>query len=76
MLQWMPLLLVVSMFACENTHSMALGLFTRGSTWIIVVMDHFTRLANALAIPNVLDQYAFCYFGLLEEMHVDQNSHF
>jgi len=24
--QWTPLLLVVSMFACENTHSVALGL--------------------------------------------------
>jgi len=23
--QWTPLLLVVSMFACENTHSVALG---------------------------------------------------
>jgi len=27
MLQWTPLLLVVSMFACENTHSVALGLY-------------------------------------------------
>jgi len=25
-LQWTPLLLVVSMFACENTHRVALGL--------------------------------------------------
>jgi len=25
-LQWTPLLLVVSMFGCENTHSVALGL--------------------------------------------------
>jgi len=25
-LQWTPLLLVVSTFACENTHSVALGL--------------------------------------------------
>jgi len=24
-IQWTPLLLVVSMFACENTHSVALG---------------------------------------------------
>jgi len=24
--QWTPLLLVVSMFACENTHSVVLGL--------------------------------------------------
>jgi len=24
--QWTPLLLVVSVFACENTHSVALGL--------------------------------------------------
>jgi len=24
--QWTPLLLVVSMFACKNTHSVALGL--------------------------------------------------
>jgi len=25
-IQWTPLLLVVSMFTCENTHSVALGL--------------------------------------------------
>jgi len=25
-LQWTPLLLVISIFACENTHSVALGL--------------------------------------------------
>jgi len=26
MLQWTPLLLVISIFACENTHRVALGL--------------------------------------------------
>jgi len=25
--QWTPLLLVISIFACENTHNVALGLF-------------------------------------------------
>jgi len=28
-IQWTPLLLVVSMFACENTHSVVLGLLYR-----------------------------------------------
>jgi len=29
-LQWTPLLPVVSIFACENTHSVALGLVSIG----------------------------------------------
>jgi len=34
--QWTPLLLVISIFACENTHSVALGLgltFNRNKTF-------------------------------------------
>jgi len=31
--QWTPLLVVVSMFACENTHSVALGLVNANS-WV------------------------------------------
>jgi len=30
--QWTPLLLVISILACENTHSVALGLFPVLST--------------------------------------------
>jgi len=52
----------------------------RGNSWIIVLTDHFTRWANALAIPDasaptvarVLDQNVFCYFGLPEQIHSDQ----
>jgi len=36
LVQWTPLLLVISIFACENTHSVALGLgltFNRNKTY-------------------------------------------
>jgi len=44
----------------------------RGNSWNLVLTDHFTRWADALAIPDalaltvarVLDQHVFCYFGL------------
>jgi len=46
--------------------------------------DHFTRCADALAIPDAsaptvaraLDQYVFCYFGLSEQIHTDQGAQF
>jgi len=44
-LQWTPLLLVVSMFACENTHSVALGL--QGHTVVGL------RLFNIFAVLHV-----------------------
>jgi len=56
----------------------------RGNSWILVLTDHFTRWANALAIPDmlaptvarVLDQNVFCYFGLPEQIHSDQGAQF
>jgi len=56
----------------------------RGNSWILVLTDHFTRWADALAIPDasaptvarVLDQQVFCYFGLPEQLHSNQGSQF
>jgi len=56
----------------------------RGNSWILVLTDHFTRWADALAIPDasaptvarVLDQHVFCYFGLPEQIHSDQGAQF
>jgi len=56
----------------------------RGNSWILVLTDHFTRWADALAIPNVsaptvarvLDQHVFCYFGLPGQIHSDQGAQF
>jgi len=56
----------------------------RGNSWILVLTDHFTRWANALAIPDasaptvarVLDQHVFCYFGLPEQIYSDQGAQF
>jgi len=56
----------------------------RGNCWILVLTDHFTRWADALAIPDasaptlarVLDQNVFCYFGLPEQLHSDQGAQF
>jgi len=56
----------------------------RGNCWISVLTDHFTRWADALAIPDasaptvarVLDQNVFCYFGLPEQLHSDQGAQF
>jgi len=54
------------------------------NTWILVLTDHFTRWADALAIPNAsapivaraLDQQVFCYFGLPKQIHTDQDAQF
>jgi len=59
-------------------------LSAKGNTWILVLMDHFTRWADALAIPDAsapmltqaLDQYVFCYFGLPEQIHTNQGTQF
>jgi len=56
----------------------------RGNNWILVLTDHFTRWADALAIsdasaPTVaraFDQQVFCYFGLPEQIHSDQGAQF
>jgi len=56
----------------------------RGNNWILVLTDHFTRWADALAIPDTsaptsaraLDQQVFCYFGLPEQIHTDQGAQF
>jgi len=59
-------------------------LILRGNSWILVLTDHFTRWADALAIPDasaptvarVLDQHVFCYFGLPEQIQPDQGLNF
>jgi len=56
----------------------------RGSNWILVLTNHFTRWADALAIldalaptvARVLDQSVFGYFGLPEQIHSDQGAQF
>ena len=56
----------------------------KGSRWILVLVDHFTRWQDALAIPDataavvasVLDERVFCYMGLLEHIHTDQGAQF
>jgi len=59
-------------------------LSARGNTWILVLTDHITRWADALAIPDAtaptvaraLDQNVLCYFGLPEQIHTDQGAQF
>jgi len=54
----------------------------RGNNWILVLTDHFTWWADALAIsdasaPTVaraFHQQVFCYFGLPEQIHSDQGA--
>jgi len=56
----------------------------RGNNWILVLTDHFTQWADALATPDAsaamvakaLDQQVFCYFGLPEQIHSDQGTQF
>jgi len=38
--QWTPLLIVISIFACENTHSVALGLLAL--KYIILAYSHYS----------------------------------
>jgi len=57
-------------------------LSTKGNIWILVLMDHFTWWADALAMPHAsattmaraLDKHVFCYFGLPEQIHTDQGA--
>jgi len=57
-------------------------LIPRGNSWILVLTDHFTRWADALAIPDalaptvarVLDQHVFYYFGPPEQIHSGQGA--
>ena len=56
----------------------------RGNRWILVLVDHFTRWQDALAIPDAtapvvaaaLDERVFCYMGLPEQIHTDQGAQF
>jgi len=57
---------------------------SRGNSWTVVSTDHFTKWADALAISDgsaptvsqVLNQNIFCYFGLPEQIHLDQGAQF
>ena len=57
---------------------------SRGNRWILVLVDHFTQWQDALAIPDtaapvvasVLDERVFCYMGLPEQIHMDQEAQF
>ena len=57
---------------------------TKGNSWILVLVDHFTRWQDALAIPDatapvvaaILDERVFCYLGLPEQIHTDQGAQF
>ena len=56
----------------------------RKNRWILVVTDHFTRWQDAIPIPeatapvvaSTLYTKIFCYFGLPEELHSDQEAQF
>ena len=56
----------------------------RGNKWVLVVMDHFTRWQDAIALPDAtaptvastLDERIFCYMGLPENIHSDQGAQF
>jgi len=47
-LQWTPLLLEVSTFTCENTHSVALGLHPLRFHYRIIRMDFLIRLMGTV----------------------------
>ena len=57
---------------------------SRGNCWILVLVDHFTRWQDALAIPDAtapvvaadLDERVFCFMGLPEQIHTDQGAQF
>jgi len=56
MLQWTPLLLVVSMFTCENTRSVALGLLSLGIEIYMNKDRHFIikLLVCTVKLPSVI----------------------
>ena len=55
-----------------------------GNRWILVLMDHFTRWQDAIALQDAtapvvaaaLDERVFCYMGLPEQIHTDQGAQF
>ena len=57
---------------------------TRGNRWILILVDHFTRWRDALAIPDAtapvvtsaLDERVFRYMKLPEQIHTDQRAQF
>lgn len=61
-----------------------LAVTQRGSRWILVLSDHFTRWQDAIALPDAtaptvalaLETRVFSIFGLPEELHSDQGSQF
>ena len=56
----------------------------KGNRWILVLVEHFTRWQDALAIPDataavvasVLNERVFCYMGLQEQIYTDQGAQF
>jgi len=56
----------------------------KGNNWILVLTDHFTWWADALAISDApastvaraLDQQVFCNFSLPEQIPSDQGTQF
>ena len=56
----------------------------RGTKWILVVSDHFSRWQDALPLPEPtapvlatpLDKRIFSYLGLPEQLHSDQGAQF
>jgi len=59
-------------------------LSAEGNTWILVLTNHFTRWADALAIPETsaptiawaLNQKVFCYVEFPEQIHTEQGTQF
>ena len=57
---------------------------SKGNRWILVLVDHFTRWQDALAIPDAtapvvaatLNKRVFCYMGLPEQIHTDHEAQF
>jgi len=58
--------------------------FERSNNLILVLTDHFVRWTDALDIPDasaptlakISDHNVFWYFGLPEQMHIDQGTQF
>ena len=56
----------------------------RENRWILILVKHFTRWQDALAIPDAtapvvaeaLDERVFYYMGLTEQIHTDHKAQF
>lgn len=54
----------------------------RGNKWILVLIDHFTRWLDGIALPDAtaptviaaLDEKVFLYWGVPEVMHTGQGA--